>query len=121
MFSVRTTPWHREGTILNQAPSLEDALRLGGLDFEVEVRPLYTRQQPAPALPDVFTYERAGDAFATVRTDRESVLGIVSGRYQPLQNRDAFGVLEPLLDAGLASLETGGTLRGGRDVWMLSR
>src|SRR5690606_19317459 len=38
-----------------------------------------------------------------------------------LQNRDAFGVLEPLLDAGLASLETGGALRGGRDVWMLVR
>lgn len=121
MFSVRATPWHREGALLSDAPSLEDALRLGGLDFNVEVRPLYTRSRPTPELPDVFTYERAGDAFATVRTDREAVLGIVSGRYQPLQNRDAFGVLEPLLDSGLAALETGGTLRDGRDVWMLVR
>lgn len=121
MFSVRATPWHREGMLLSEAPSLEDALRLAGLDFDVEVRPLYTRSRPTPELPDVFTYERAPDAFATVRTDRQSVLGVVSGRYQPLQNRDAFGVLEPLLDAGLASLETGGALRGGRDVWMLVR
>lgn len=30
-------------------------------------------------------------------------------------------MLEPLLDAGLASLETGGSLRDGRDVWMLVR
>ena len=121
MFSVRKTPWHREGTLLNEAPSLADALTLGGLDFEVDVRPLYLRSPVMPELPEVFTYEPAPDAFATVRTDRESVLGVVSGRYQPLQNRDAFGVLEPLLDAGLASLETGGALRGGRDVWMLVR
>ncbi|MQA92205.1 MAG: DUF932 domain-containing protein [Gemmatimonas sp.] len=119
-FSTRITPWHREGTILKHAPSLEEALDLGGLDFEVDVRPLYTRIHSAPDVSD-FTYERAGDAFATVRTDRDAVLGIVSSRYQPLQNRDAFGVLEPLLDAGLASLETGGSLRGGRDVWMLVR
>jgi phage/plasmid-like protein (TIGR03299 family) len=121
MFSVRTTPWHREGTLLAEAPSLEDALTLGGLNFDVDVRPLYVRSPATLELPDVFTYELAADAFATVRTDSESVLGVVSGRYQPLQNRDAFGVLEPLLDAGLASLETGGALRGGRDVWMLVR
>lgn len=118
MFSVRDTPWHREGTVLTEAPTLEDALRLGGLGFEVEVRPLFT---PLEQVPGIFTYKRAGNACATVRTDRDSVLGIVSERYQPLQNRDAFGVLEPLLDAGLASLETGGSLRGGRDVWMLVR
>lgn len=121
MFSVDATPWHREGTILGEAPSLKEALELGGLDFNVDVRPLYLRTQTTPELPDVFTYERAADAFATVRTDREEVLGVVSGRYQPLQNRDAFGVLEPLLDAGLATLETGGSLRGGRDVWILVR
>lgn len=119
IFSVRETPWHREGTVLTEAPSLQRALELGGLEFEVEVRPLYV-PLPSP-VPDGVTYRRAGNACATVRTDRETVLGIVSERYQPLQNRDAFRVLEPLLDAGLAALETGGSLRGGRDVWMLVR
>jgi phage/plasmid-like protein (TIGR03299 family) len=58
---------------------------------------------------------------AVVRTDTGQVLGVVGTRYTPLQNRDAFGILTPLLDSGLASLETGGTLRGGQDVWMLVR
>lgn len=120
VFSVRQTPWHREGTVLRDAPSLEEALEAGGLDYEVDVRPLFVRSQPVPDLP-VFAYDPAGNAAATVRTDRGTVLGIITDRYQPLQNRDAFGVLEPLLDAGLASLETGGALRGGRDVWMLVR
>ena len=121
IFSLRDTPWHREGTVLQEAPSLDEALRLGGLDFEVEVRPLYTRALPFPGLPEVGEYRQVENGCATVRTDREQVLGIVSARYQPLQNRDALGVLEPLLDSGLASLETGGSLRGGRDVWMLVR
>jgi phage/plasmid-like protein (TIGR03299 family) len=120
VFSVRQTPWHREGTVLRDAPTLEEALQVGGLDFEVEVRPLFVRSEPVPDVPS-FTYVPAGNAAATVRIDCGSVLGIVTDRYQPLQNRDAFGVLEPLLDAGLASLETGGALRGGRDVWMLVR
>jgi phage/plasmid-like protein (TIGR03299 family) len=119
MFSVRETPWHREGVVLASAPSLEEALRTGGLDFEVAVKPLFVRSEPED-LP-FSTYDRAGNAAATVRTDRGTVLGIVTERYQPLQNRDAFGVLEPLLDAGLATLETGGALRGGSDVWMLVR
>ena len=120
VFSVRQTPWHREGTVLRDAPSFEEAIRVGGLDFEVDVRQLFVRSEVVPDLP-VFTYDPAGNAAATVRTDRGTVLGIVTERYQPLQNRDAFGVLEPLLDAGLASLETGGALREGRDVWMLVR
>jgi phage/plasmid-like protein (TIGR03299 family) len=120
VFSLRKTPWHREGTVLRDAPSLEEALRVGGLDFQVDVRPLFVRSQPVPDVP-IFTYDPAENAAATVRTDRGTVLGVITERYQPLQNRDAFGVLEPLLDAGLASLETGGALRGGRDVWMLVR
>jgi hypothetical protein len=95
MFSVATTPWHREGTVLTGAPSLAEALRIGGLDFEVELRRLFVRTEPYPDRPDVFPSEPTEQGFATVRTDREEVLGIVSKRYQPLQNRDAFGVLEP--------------------------
>lgn len=59
---------------------------------------------------------------ATVRTDRfQQPLGIVGSRYAPFQNEDAWGIIEPLLDAGLATLETGGTLREGRDIWILVR
>lgn len=115
MFSVRETPWHREGIVLTGAPSFADALELGGLGFEVETQPLYFRSEGD------MEYHHARGAYATVRTDRNEVLGVVTGRYQPIQNADAFGVLEPLLDAGLATLETGGSLRRGRDVWMLVR
>lgn len=118
MFSVIETPWHNEGEILAQAPTLEEGMRIGGIDYEVDLRPLS------------FSYEvREGETVdkpitghrAVVRTDRMETLGIVGPDYHVLQNREAFGVLEPLLDAGIASLETGGSLRGGIDPWMMVR
>lgn len=115
MFSVKETPWHELGEVLAGAPTMRDALSLGGLDFDVELDPMIatfiqngvTMNVPVP------------DAFAVRRTDRNDVLGTVGPSYHALQNRDAFAVLEPLVDAGIATIETGGSLRGGRDVWMM--
>lgn len=56
-----------------------------------------------------------------VRSDDGTELGTVGRTYTPLQNRDAFRVLEPLLDAGVARLETGGSLREGADAWLMVR
>lgn len=116
MFSTRETPWHGLGKVLREAPSLAEGMVLGGLNFEVELRDLTVRAE--------FEGEAeisVPDHKAVVRTDRNKVLGVVGSRYQPLQNYDAFRVLEPLLDRGVAKLETGGTLREGRDTWMMVR
>lgn len=119
MFSVRETPWHKEGHLLTEAPTLEEAIRLAGHDFEVETVPLYVRRTTQDG--DEYFVEVNTTHRATMRQDNNEVLGVVGGRYHVLQNIEAFSILEPLLDAGLAELETGGTLRGGRDVWMQVR
>ena len=36
MFSVRETPWHGLGTIIQDAPDSKEAIRLAGLDWKVE-------------------------------------------------------------------------------------
>src|SRR5690606_18408807 len=104
IFSVGATPWHREGLFLTKPPqSIEDALTAAGLDFKVALRSVFAEHQ-REELP----------AFrATCRNDNGAVLGIVKRRYVPLQNRDAFRVLKPLLDSGKASLETAGALGMG--------
>lgn len=128
MFSVLETPWHREGHVLTQAPSFDEAIRLAGHDYTVEVRPTYRKITVGTATNPVSgekmpieDYIENEQAKITVRTDSMSELGSVGRSYTPLQNRDAFGVLVPLLDQGLATLETGGTLRGGADAWMMVR
>ena len=115
MFSVGETPWHREGVVLETPPaSISEALKLAGLDFGVERTPLYHCGR-------FENYAEIDDFRAVRRTDVGKVLGVVGSRYTPLQNRDAFRILEPLLDNGTATIETAGALREGRDVWLLVR
>jgi acyl carrier protein len=93
---------------------LEDAF---GRDIEDEVLVLDNPTQLARAIreggPNMRTRPAPPVAMGGYFADREEGLGVVSNRYQPVQNHDAFGILEPLLVARLASLETGGALRGG--------
>jgi phage/plasmid-like protein (TIGR03299 family) len=60
---------------------------------------------------------------ANIRSDDGTVLGIVSEKYVPLQTREAFAFTDELIrQAGSeARYETGGTLFGGRRVWMLAK
>lgn len=118
MFSVRETPWHQEGHVLTHAPTLEEALRLAGQDFDVECQPYFIRHT-TPDGDEYFT--PSSHARAVVRTDTAQELGGVGRKYTPLQNVEAFRVLEPLLDTGIARLETGGSLREGADVWLQVR
>lgn len=115
MFSVGQTPWHRLGTVLNTAPSIAEALELSGAGFHVERRRLFFEAGTEGGLAGVV------GAWATVRADTGQFLGIVGKDYTPLQNREGFEVLRPLLDAEQATLETGGVLRDGADVWILAR
>ncbi|MCC6418725.1 MAG: DUF932 domain-containing protein [Gemmataceae bacterium] len=110
MFYVEETPWHGLGQQLRGNPSVAEAITAGGLDWTVELVPLVTgdRQQAAPAR----AVRRASDG---------KVLGVVGLAYQPLQNAEAFAWFSPFLDAGLASLHTGGSLCGGRKIWLLAR
>jgi phage/plasmid-like protein (TIGR03299 family) len=118
MFAVGGDVWHDpENTVaIDSAPTFEAAMNLGGLNFQVELQAMKAMVK----LPNGGTMEvDVPENRAVVRMDRNEVLGVVGPSYHVLQNLDAFRVLEPLVDAGIASLETGGSLRGGRDVWMM--
>jgi len=119
------TAWHREGTVFDRAPSYEEAMEHGGLDWEVEKVPHYVHLERVGRM-DYLPYDtiqkvevESKDSFSVVRTDRDEVIGTVGHVWKPLQNRTAFGMLEPLLDQGYAQIETAGSLNGGQQVWML--
>lgn len=44
MMYVREKPWHGLGTMVTEAPTSADALRLAGLDWTVEQTPVYTNE-----------------------------------------------------------------------------
>lgn len=114
MFSVREVPWHysmtKEATKLIQvAPNSQEALIAAGLDWKVEGR-------------DIFTDSgiKIEGYKANTRDIDNKVLGIVSDRYTVVQNNDAFSFTDKLIGEG-ARYETAGSLRGGKQVWLLAK
>jgi phage/plasmid-like protein (TIGR03299 family) len=119
-FVGRESAWHQGGIVRQDHPlKFEETLALGGLDFPVGTRSLRVVMNDDP---DIAIDAPSGKAV--VRLDRptqEGILGIVGDGYVPMQDRVAFGVLEPLLDLGLAEITTAGALDGGRRTWMQVR
>ena len=113
MMYVREKPWHGLGTMVAEAPTSEDALRLAGLDWQVEQRPVFT--DDGMKIPG---YK------ANVRDSDKKVLGIVGDRYQVVQNTEAFAFTDALVgetENGVVTYETAGSLRGGKTIWLLAK
>lgn len=113
MMYVREKPWHGLGTMVTEAPTSADALRLAGLDWTVEQTPVYTNE--GIVIPN---YK------ANVRSTDKSVLGIVTDRYKIVQNSEAFEFTDAIVgetENGVVKYETAGSLSGGRKIWLLAK
>lgn len=110
MFSVREVPWHGLGTIIEEVPTSKDAIELAGLNWEVLSNPIF----------DNMGKEIPGFKANTRNTDN-SVLGIVSNKYQIVQNSEAFEFTDNLIATGDVRYETAGSLRDGKQVWLLAK
>lgn len=120
MFSVIETPWHNEGTLLGESPSMDQAIEIAKLDYQVDKLETSITLKTDDGTD---TFARTSKlAFVTMRMDRKIELGSVGPQYQVVQNRDAFkATIGPLVDSGVMKLETGGVLRDGADAWLLGR
>ena len=113
MFSVKKTPWHKLGTVLDNIPTVEDALVFSGLDYEVGLEPLFTAIGSQTEL--------RAPANATINKRTGEILGVVGEKYKPLQNMESFSFFNPFIESGMVSLETAGSLFGGRKTFVLAK
>lgn len=109
MMFVGETPWHRLGQGFITAPSIDEAIVASGLDWSVTTEPLFTSQNEVV------------DAKITRRSSDGSILGVVGSSYEPVQNKDAFKFFAPFIENGQATIETAGSLRQGKRVWVQAR
>jgi len=116
MMYVGDTPWHGLGVAIPEGKklSIEEAIVVAGLDWEVERRHIYTEDERGNPLGVL-------NHYVTYRTSDNTVLGIVGKDYQALQNRDAFRWFQPFLESGEATIETAGSLKWGSKIWVLAR
>lgn len=116
MFSVREVPWHGIGTIVEDAPTAADAIKLAGLDWQVKKRPIFC--DGIPVLGRVGNVrELPATLFEPARRD---LLGIVSANYKIVQNAEAFDFFDSLIGTE-ARYETAGSLGGGRQIFLTAR
>ena len=122
MFSVRETPWHGLGAVLDAPPAMiAEAILASGLGWRVEREPIGVDRGDAATVDDWCEprCEQIPGYYATVRQDTRAVLGIVGERYRIVQNEEAFQFVDQLLGSSLY-FETAGGLHGGRRVWVLA-
>lgn len=110
MMYVRETPWHGLGTKVDEAVNSEEAIKLAGLDWNVVSNPVFDQNG-----------RKIKGFVANTRTSDNSVLGIVSNRYQIVQNSEAFNFTDSLIDEGDVKYETAGSLKKGKQVWLLAK
>ena len=117
MFSVNETPWHKLGTIVTEAPTAAEAIKLAGLDWKVEKRKTYFAKGQYPEL----SYEVVKGEYAVVRDSDEKQVGVAGEGWEPLQNSEAFSFFDPFIESGDATFETAGSLQEGRRIWVMAK
>ena len=113
MMYVREKPWHGLGTKVDEAPTSAEALELAGLNWKVEQTPVYTAD--GTLIPNYKANRRNTD---------KSVLGIVTDRYQIVQNDEAFEFTDSIVgetENGVVKYETAGSLNHGKKIWLLAK
>lgn len=114
-FMVREPAWHGLGTVLDDYPGREEAMRLAGHDFVIVEKPLFL---PGPEIvggpqDGAVTPGPKVEGFkALMREDNEAVMHIVNNDYCVIQNDVAWDVVDAIVGEG-ALYETGITLQGG--------
>ena len=145
--SAREDAWHRLGTVLPDSFTAEQAMEHGLLGgWNVRKVPLYAdpsvtiegTTEVAPAAPfddeDDMLAEQGPEQpaaarllvpnhYAVVRDNpvtkgQVDTLGVVGGRYHPIQNEAHAEFLNTLVDESGAHFDTAGALDGGRKVFI---
>lgn len=125
-FSVRQKAWHGLGKLVQDYPSSADAIRFAGLDYAVVKRPLFTYdtendsadEDTGIKIPEIIVPKY----YATVRTDTETVLGVVGRDYEVVQNVDAFSFFDSIVGGNTGILyETAGALGKGERIFITAK
>lgn len=113
-FSTKEKAWHNLGQVIQDYPTSAEAIKHAGLDYEVEKRKLFTS-----SLQDMRI--EVPNFFSTVRTDNDTVLGVVGKDYQIVQNRDAFSFFDSIVGGDGMLYETAGALGHGERIFITAK
>ena len=104
-------PWHGLGHKVGEDVTPEQMELVAGLNWKVNKVPF---QNPV-------TGEQSDSYFVLVRDSDGKELSPCGHQYVPVQNRQALGFFKKFTDSGDMTLETAGSLDGGRRIFVLAK
>lgn len=111
-------PWHGLGTQIPARADTDQMIVAAGLDWEVEARPARGAKKDKKDRYSRYEIVRLPRPH---KAEQETLLGVTSRFYVPLQNREAFEFFDPVVGEGKACFETSGALGDGECVWVLAK
>lgn len=102
-------PWHGLGEQVPPTLTTDEMMVRAKLDWTVNKAPMFLEGG-----------KKVPNNYALVRSSDGSVLDVVGNEYTPVQNIEAFEFFREFVEAGSATMETAGSLKGGRHVWVLA-
>lgn len=111
MAFANEVPWHGLGNRVDPKVSVDEMLIAAGLNWKVELFPMFVHKKGKSI---------ATSKAALIRDLDDKVLTVASPNWKPTQNREVLEFFRDWTDAGKATLETAGSLRGGKIVWALA-
>lgn len=125
MFTVRQPAWHGLGEVLSDYPTRSEAKAIAH-PWEPQDEPLYRRILVGmnPDGTPHYDYHEVETGRLVTRDDDGHELGVVSPTFSLTTNDQLYDLAEAIVqgdDRGDVLYETGGSLNGGRKVWLLMR
>jgi phage/plasmid-like protein (TIGR03299 family) len=116
MAYVGRRPWHGLGTSVEGiAMTAEEAIFGANLGWSVKPLKIFIDEF------DIQSYREIPKRKAITRLDTGQIFALLSDRYTPIQNFEAFSFFDAIVGAGDAIYHTAGSLFGGRKVWILAK
>lgn len=94
--NIRTATWEAVGSNISAATSVEEALKISGLDYTVEKVPVFLEDgTPLPG------------AFCTKKEGTNDTFGVVGSQFEIIQNQEALSFVDNLVSEGLTFVKAG--------------
>lgn len=94
--NIRTATWEAVGSNISAATSVEEALKISGLDYTVEKVPVFLEDgTPIPG------------AFCTRKEGTNDTFGVVGSQFEIIQNQEALSFVDNLVSEGLTFVKAG--------------
>lgn len=117
MAYVGETPWHGLGNVLKPGASIATWIKEAGMDWSVERAPVAFHVPTSNGR----TLAEWTDNHVLFRSDSHKPLAVVSDGYKIVQPREVMEFFRELCSKNKMTMETAGTLFGGRRYWALAR